>query len=253
MALNPRGRDDERMNRHTPRIALVGDRSANVRAHARIPALIDALLTRESRPLDPYWIATPDAAEDELAGFDAIWVAPGSPYRSSAGAITAVRTARMRGIPFLGTCGGFQYALLEFARNVCGLAGVENAEVTPGAAEHLIVPLECSLAGHEEAVMVVPGTLAARVAGPGRRTERYHCSYGLNPRYLDALTAGGLRFSGFDDSGQVRVAELPGHPFFLGTLFQPELHGDGTRPHPVIRALAEAAARHAAGDTAPAA
>ncbi|HEY0935784.1 MAG TPA: hypothetical protein VGD91_18830 [Trebonia sp.] len=241
------------MTSHIPRIALVGDRSANVRAHARIPALIDALVTRESLTLDPYWIATPDAAECDLGGFDAIWVTPGSPYQSGAGAIAAVRTARTRGIPFLGTCGGFQYALLEYAHNVCGLAGVENAEVAPGAAEHLIVPLECSLAGHEEAVMVVPGTLAARVSGPGRRTERYHCSYGLNPRYLDALAAGGLRFSGFDDSGQVRVAELPGHPFFLGTLFQPELYGDGSRPHPVIRALAEAAVRQAARQTAPAA
>jgi CTP synthase (UTP-ammonia lyase) len=251
LALNPGPRNDGAMGSHTPRIALVGDRSANVRAHTRIPGLIDALVTRESLPLDPYWVATPDAADCDLAGFDAIWVAPGSPYQSAAGAIAAVRTARTRGIPFLGTCGGFQYALLEFARNVCGLAGVENAEVTPDAADQLIVPLECSLTGHEEAVMVVPGTLAARIAGPGRRTERYHCSYGLNPAYLEALTAGGLRFSGFDDSGQVRIAELPGHPFFLGTLFQPELHGDGTQAHAVIRALAAAAARHAAAEELP--
>ncbi|HEX3712183.1 MAG TPA: hypothetical protein VHV09_05280 [Trebonia sp.] len=236
------------MENRIPRIALVGDRSANVRAHARIPGLIDALVSRESIALDPYWIATPDAATCRLDGFDAIWVAPGSPYESGEGAITAVRTARERGIPFLGTCGGFQYALLEFARNVCGLVEVENAEVTPDAAEHLIVPLECSLTGHEEAVMVVPGTLAAKASGPGRRTERYHCSFGLNPAYLDTLAAGGLRFSGFDDSGQVRIAELPGHPFFLGTLFQPELQGDGTQPHPVIRALAEAAVRHASAE-----
>jgi CTP synthase (UTP-ammonia lyase) len=234
------------MTQHTPRIALVGDRSANVRAHARIPGLIDALLTRDSIALDPYWIATPDVAECELSGFDAIWVAPGSPYESAAGAIAAVRTAREKGIPFLGTCGGFQHALLEYARNVCGLAGVENAEVTPDASEHLIVPLECSLMGHEEAVMIVPGTLAARISGPGRRTERYHCSYGLNEKYLEALTGGGLRFSGFDDDGQVRVMELPGHPFFMGTLFQPELHGNGAQPHPVIRAFAMAAAERAA-------
>jgi CTP synthase (UTP-ammonia lyase) len=89
--------------------------------------------------------------------------------------------------------------------------------------------------------MVVPGTLAARIAGPGRRTERYHCSYGVNQEYLKTLTGAGLRFSGFDDSGQVRIAEIPGHPFFLGTLFQPELQGDGTQTHPFIRAFAEAA------------
>ena len=109
------------MTQHTSRIALVGDRSANVRAHARIPAIIDALLTREGIALDPYWIATPDVSECDLGGFDAIWVVPGSPYDSAEGALAAVRTAREQRIPFLGTCGGFQYALMEYARNVCGL------------------------------------------------------------------------------------------------------------------------------------
>ena len=157
-----------------------------------------------------------------------------------------MRTAREHAIPFLGTCGGFQYGLLEYARNVCGLADVENAEVTPEAEQQLIVPLECSLMGHEEAVMIVPGSMAARISGPGRRTERYHCTFGLNAEYLEALTAGGLRFTGFDDLGNVRVMELPGHPFFMGTLFQPELQGDGTQPHPIIAALGTAAAHHAA-------
>jgi CTP synthase (UTP-ammonia lyase) len=235
------------MSPHTPRIALVGDRSANVRAHTRVPAIVDALLGRDGIVLDPYWIATSDVSDCDVSGFDAIWLLPGSPYASAEGALAAARTARERRIPFLGTCGGFQHALLEYARDVCGLKNVENAEVTPDAAEHLIVPLECSLMGHEEAVMIVPGTLAAKISGPGRRTERYHCSYGLNPDYLEALADGGLRFSGFDDGGHVRIAELPGHPFFLCTLFQPELHGDGTQPHPIIRAFATAAAERVAG------
>lgn len=240
------------MTKHTARIALVGDRSANVRAHARIPVLIDALLQREGIALDPYWIATPEAEDCDLSGFDAIWAVPGSPYASTEGAIAAVRTAREQRIPFLGTCGGFQHALLEYARNVCGLRTVQNAETTPDAENQLIVPLECSLIGHEEAVMIAPGTLAARITGPGRRTERYHCAYGLNPEYLDTLDSGGLRFSGFDDSGHVRVFEVPGHPFFMGTLFQPELSGDGTQPHPVVVALAVAAAEHAATEDRPA-
>ena len=156
-----------------------------------------------------------------------------------------MRTAREQRIPFLGTCGGFQHALLEFARDVCGLPAVENAEVTPEADEHLIVRLECSLKGHEESVMIVPGTRAAKISGPGRRTERYHCDYGLNAAYLERLSQAGLAFSGFDDSGQVRIAELPGHPFFVATLFQPELYGDGNQPHPIILAMAQAAAEHA--------
>lgn len=228
------------------RIALVGDRSANVRAHNRIPALMEALLQRESIALDPYWIATADAAECDLTGFDGIWLTPGSPYASFEGALAAARAARENEIPYLGTCGGFQHALVEYARDVCGLASVHHAEIAPDAPDLLITPLECSLVGHEEAVMVVPGTLAARIVGAGRRTERYHCSYGLNAEYLDALTRTGMRFSGFDDSGNVRIMELPGHPFFLGTLFQPELQGDGTQPHPIVRAFASAAKEHLA-------
>jgi len=229
------------------RIAVVGDRSANVRAHTRIPVLIEALLRRESIALDPYWVSTSDAVTCDLTGFDGIWLAPGSPYASFEGALAAAHTARESRIPYLGTCGGFQHALIEYARAECGLAGAQHAEVAPDADVLLFVPLECSLVGHEEAVMVVPGTLAARIAGPGRRTERYHCAYGLNQEYLELLTSAGIRFSGFDDSGNVRIAEIPGHPFFLGTLFQPELQGDGTQPHPVIRAFAMAATEHAAG------
>jgi CTP synthase (UTP-ammonia lyase) len=224
------------------RVALVGDRRANVQAHARIPRLFDALLARDGIALDAYWIPSPDAESADLTGFDAIWVVPGSPYASAGGAIRAVRTAREHGIPFLGTCGGFQHALLEYARDVCELTTVQHAEYHPDASDLLLVPLACSLVGHEEAVMVVPGTRAASIIGPGRRVERYHCLYGLNDAYLEALVNGGLRFSGFDDAGQVRILEIPGHPFFMGTLFQPELQGDGSSPHPLITAFAVAAA-----------
>ncbi|MGW0767278.1 CTP synthase C-terminal region-related (seleno)protein [Streptomyces sp. NPDC002676] len=231
---------------NTATIALVGDRSPNVVSHTRIPLLLDALAERDRLVLDAYWIPTEDAeAEGAVRGFDAVWVLPGSPYHSEAGVLTAVRTAREEGIPFLGTCGGFQHALLEYARNVCGLTRAAHAENDPGAEEPLIEALACSLVGHEAAVVLEPGSLAESVIGSARTVERYFCAYGPS-RHLDTLSAHGLRFSGHDEDGQVRVAELPGHPFFLATLFQPELAGDGSRPHPVVRALARAAAGHAA-------
>ena len=106
----------------TPRIALVGDRSPHVVSHTRIPLLLEALAVRDRLVLDAYWIPTEDAArEGAVRGFDAVWVVPGSPYRSEEGAVAAIRHARVAGVPFLGTCGGFQHALLEFARNAAGL------------------------------------------------------------------------------------------------------------------------------------
>jgi CTP synthase (UTP-ammonia lyase) len=233
------------------RIALVGDRSPHVRAHARIPVLLDALRDRDLLDLDVYWIPTGDAEDEHaLEGFDGVWLVPGSPYRSEAGALAAVRAARERGVPFLGTCGGFQHALLEYARNVCGLTGVSHGENTPGentlgGEDLLITQLACSLVGHEGAVHVTPGSLAEKVLGTTQTMERYHCSYGVNPRYLDTLREHGVHFTGFDDAGDVRIAELADHPFFFCTLFQPELAGDGTHPHPIISAFAAAAAVHA--------
>ncbi|MGW5121656.1 CTP synthase C-terminal region-related (seleno)protein [Streptomyces noursei] len=242
------------MNRTTPagrgpavaRIALVGDRSEAVRSHARIPTLLDALRLRDGLDLDAYWIPSADAHED-LMGFDAVWVLPGSPYRSESGILAAIRSARESGIPFLGTCGGFQHALLEFARNVCGRDRAGHAENTPDLADEdaVVVPLACSLVGHEGIVDVTPGSRAAQLLGADRTPARYHCNYAPNPRHLDLLRAHGLAFTGTDEAGEVRIAELPDHPFFLATLFQPELDGDGTRAHLLITGLARAAVDHA--------
>ncbi|GAA3619179.1 CTP synthase [Nonomuraea rosea] len=221
------------------RIALVGDRSPGVRSHARIPLLIEALREREGIALDPYWISTTDVSSVE--GFDGIWILPGSPYRDEAGAVEAARVAREEDIPFLGTCGGFQHMLLEYARHVCGL-DVAHAENDPGARDFLLTPLVCSLAGHEGRVRLTPGSRIEQIMGAPTTMEAYICSYGLNESYKQTLTGHGLVFSGHADDGAVRVAELPGHPFFLATMFQPELAGDGSRPHPVISAFAAAVA-----------
>jgi CTP synthase (UTP-ammonia lyase) len=228
------------MNAYSGRIALVGDRSPHVRSHLRAPVLLDRLKDRDSLDLDVYWVPT-EEVDEALKGFDGIWLLPGSPYRDEVGAIAAVRIARENGIPFLGTCAGFQHAMLEYARNVCGAASVQHGESNPAADDLLIVPLACSLVGHEGPVQVMPGTRAAELLGVERSLERYHCSYGLDNSRLGLLQEHGLVFSGYDDDGDPRIAELPEHPFYLATLFQPELAGDGTRPHPLIQAFANAA------------
>src|SRR5690349_5880634 len=231
----------------TAKLALVGDRSPSVRAHGRIPLLIDALRRREGLVLDPYWIPSTEA--DDLQAFDGIWVVPGSPYSDPDKVVNAVRTAREREIPFLGTCGGFQHAILELAETLAGIETPRHAEygIEEGA---IIVELECSLVGHEGPITYTPGTLIQRIAGVDRSLERYHCSYGIEPGSVATLEQAGVVFGAHDDDGAPRALELPGHPFFLGTLFQPELAGDGTRAHPVIRAFAEATTLRAASPVA---
>jgi CTP synthase (UTP-ammonia lyase) len=230
-----------------PRLALVGDRSGSVRAHTKIPALVDALTGPAGPAIETYWLnSTTIGGPSDVAGFDGVWVTPGGPYQNTDGVLAAIRAARTGQIPLLGTCAGFQHLLLEFARDVCGLTAVENAEQNPEALEPLIVPLECSLLGEESTVVITPGTVAAEAMGPGPTTERYFCRYGLNADYLDILQRHGLVFSGWDGSGEVRVAELPDHPFCVASLFQPELSSDPTWVHPLITAFAAAVRSHAA-------
>ena len=219
----------------TAKIALVGDRSPSVRAHGRIPLLLDALRRREGLVLDPYWIPSTEATD--LEGFDGIWVVPGSPYSDPETVVSAIATARVSEIPFLGTCGGFQHAILHLARDLAGIENAQHAEY--GLTEtDVIVQLECSLVGHEGPITYAPGTLMARIAGVERSLERYHCSYGISPSYVEVLERAGVTFGAHDDDGAPRALELRDHPFFLGTLFQPELAGDGTRAarrHPGVR------------------
>lgn len=230
-----------------PRLALIGDRSPTVLAHQRIPAILDALRGPGGDRLDAYWLhSTSIDATTDLSGFDGVWVVPGSPYANPDGVFHAITTARVHGIPFLGTCGGFQHMLLEFARNVCGLTDVQHGETEPGSPNLLLVPLACSLLGEEDGVTIVADTLAARIMGAGPTTERYFCSFGLNPAYLPALEAGGLVVSGRDETGAMRVGEVTGQPFYIGTLFQPELASDSTWIHPLLRAFATAVGEHAA-------
>ena len=230
------------MTTHTARIALVGDRSANVRAHGRIPVIIDALLRREGVALDPYWIATPEAEECDLTGFDAIWAAPGSPYASADGAIAAVRAAREQRIPFLGTCGGFQHAILEYARSVLGWTDAEHAETAPHGARLVVAPLACALVEVHGAVRFRPGSRLAAAYGAPAAVEGYHCRYGLDPELRAALTAGPLRVAAEDEAGDVRAVELDGPPFFVATLFQPERAALAGHVPPIVEAFVRAAA-----------
>jgi CTP synthase (UTP-ammonia lyase) len=233
------------MTPRLPRIALVGDRSSTIKAHTRIPAILRSTQLGTG-PVEPYWIGT-DTIEglSDLAGFDGIWLTPGSPYIAIDGALKAVETARTLSIPFLGTCGGFQHLLLEIARDVCGLGQAHHAEVDPDAELLVIAPLSCSLADAEDTITIVAGTKAAAAMGAGPATERFFCRYGLNPAFADTLVSAGVRFSGHDANGDPRVVEVTDHPWMVGALFQPELSSDATLVHPLIRAFVDAAATRA--------
>ena len=137
------------------------------------------------------------------------------------GALLAIKFARENGRPFLGTCGGFQHAIVEYARNVVGWADAEHAETAPSARRPVITPLACALVEATDAVQFLPGSRIASIYGCEESIEGYRCSYGLNPELQDALVFGPLRACAKDSTGEIRAVELDDHPFFLATLFQP--------------------------------
>jgi CTP synthase (UTP-ammonia lyase) len=230
-------------------IALVGDHDIEVVAHRAIPKALGLAALSLGRAVDAVWVATEEVAEDEeraLGHVDAVWCVPASPYRSTDGALAAIRRARERGMPFLGTCGGFQHALIEFARNVAGIAGAGHAETEPEGEALVIAPLACALRDVGGQVRFTEDSRLHGIYGPHPVEEEYMCGFGLNPAFRETLERHGLRFTGFDPDGAVRAMELPEHPFYLATLFQPEravLHG---LTPPLVRAFVHAATQAAA-------
>lgn len=231
------------------RVALVGDRDDAVAAHRAIPLALERAGRAAGVGVDPVWLATPgitDAAA--LDGYDAVWCVPASPYRSMDGALRAIRRAREGALPFLGTCGGFQHAVLEVARNLLGWADAEHAETAPQAPRPVIAPLSCALVEARERVRLAPGSRLARAYGRDEADEAYRCRYGLNPRFEQALLAGPLRAAAHAD-GEVRAVELDAHPYFVATLFQPERAALEGRDAPLVHAFIEAALARRANAT----
>ena len=113
-------------------IGLVGDYDAAVPAHQAIPRALALAAAAIGRPIVAEWVPTPEIRdESRVAAFDGIWCVPASPYRSMEGALCAIRFAREKSRPFLGTCGGFQHAIVEYARTVLGWSDAEHAETAP--------------------------------------------------------------------------------------------------------------------------
>ena len=224
------------------RVAVVGEYRSGFAPHEAVVATIAQAAAARGMDVRAEWIGTDESECDglaRLASSDAIWIAPGSPYRSLTGVLSAIRYAREAGVPLLGTCGGFQHVVLEYGRNVMGLDAY-HGETHPDAPLLLLTALTCSPAGQTMPVTLDSASRVAGWYGTTRITEQYYCNYGLNPDYEAQVEAAGLRIVGWDDGGEPRVVDLPAHPFFIGVLFVPQPSPDPDTPHPLVAAFIEA-------------
>ena len=217
------------MSRRT--IAVIGDYSDRHTAHRAIPKELE--LARRSCGADVGWEWVPTRALIDaprvLERFSAAWFVPATPYENTQGAFDAIRWAREGGRPVLGTCGGFQHMIIEFARNVAAIADADTSETHPTGSALVVTRLSCSMIDATGSVRFSEPSLLASAYGRPGATEGYRCNYGFNSDYRGALEKAGLRFTAWDDAGEIRGAELPSLAFYVGVLFQPErsaLKGD---------------------------
>jgi CTP synthase (UTP-ammonia lyase) len=224
----------------TTPVAIVGDFKAANQSHVATNSALEHCSAAMGLPVEGRWVGTEGleqaGALARLGEFAGVWIAPASPYKSMAGALLAIRWARENQVPLLGTCGGFQHIIIEYARNVLGFENADHEETSPEASRLFISRLACSLVGRTMAISLEPGSLIARAYGQTQAQEGYYCNFGVNPEFVDVLRASPLRIVGSDAEGLVRAVELTEHPFFVGTLFLPQHSSTPTAPHPLISA-----------------
>lgn len=226
------------------RIALVGDYSESVVAHRAIPIALKLAVEALKADVSWEWLhsRTLQAPEPQLDAFAGVWCVPGSPYENTQGVLDAIRFARLAKRPFLGTCGGFQHAVIEYAQSVWGIDAVHHAELDPNATNPVIAPLVCALREVRGGLHFEPGSRLRKIYDRDSANEEYHCGYGFNEAYLEKLQSGPLKIAARDDEGSVRAVELDGHPFFIGTLFQPERAALRDQTPPLVKAFVAAVA-----------
>ena len=218
-------------------IGLIGDYQESVTAHQAIPLALE-LSAKELRvPINFNWLHSEALDVDLLDDYAALWCVPASPYENTDNVLSAIQFARTNNVPFLGTCGGYQHAALEFARNVLGYSDAENAEINPLASMPLISGLSCKLYDEEAGIRLVKGSKISNIYGKENISEEYFCGFGVNREYLPLFAASDMTFSGFDADGDPRALEIPNNTFFIGTAFQPERSALKGLVHPLIVAF----------------
>jgi CTP synthase len=240
------------------RIAVVGKYTDYVDSYKSVlEALIHGGIANDVG-VDVTWVSSEaftnrKRAGEILAGFDGLLVPGGFGVRGIEGMVEAIRHAREAGLPFFGICLGMQTAIIEFARNVCGLDDSHSSEFAPECDNPVI-----SLMESQQHVTDMGGTMrlgaypcrlargsrVAEVYGVPEVSERHRHRYEVSNSYRDLFVQHGLRLSGLSPDGQlVEIVELPAHPWFIGCQFHPELQSRPTRPHPLFAGFVAAAAK----------
>jgi CTP synthase (UTP-ammonia lyase) len=219
------------------RIAIIGDYTDSKHTHRALNDAIEHCRGHLNFPFEATWIATDVTPEPaSLPKYtDGIWIAPGSPYKNDEAVYRIIQWARENNFPIFGTCGGFQYMVVEYAKNILGIQNAGHEESEPDAPQLVISKLSCSLKGQQEEVIITDKeSWLYTILKSDVITGFFNCNYGVNAAYRDKLQQPPFVFTAFSRDGEVRGLELKGHRFFKGTLFQPPLDSSLEKPNALI-------------------
>jgi len=227
------------------KVAVIGDFNSAYYTHTAINDSFDHAENIIPETISYKWIHTSTLQHDPteiFENFNRFWIASGSPYSNMQGVINIIKHARENDVPLLAICGGFQHLILEYAWNVLGKKEVAHEEISPEATEHIIKSLPCSLVGQSEELTIVDkNSITYRAMGKEKFTGSYHCSFGLNLDYKDIINDGGCNVVVENKDGEVRGCEIKNMQFFVGSLFQPQLHSSNDSPNPLLLSFFKAA------------
>src|SRR5258708_294829 len=232
------------------KIGIMGDRVVESQPQATIESALSHAAHLVGVPVSAEWMPTATMRNNPagpLSRFDGLFAAPGGAPEWVDGALEGIRYAREHDAVFVGTCGGFQHAVLEFAKNVAGIAGAAHQDYEPDADALVLTALVCSIAGKAMRVLIDPGSRANEVFEATETMEEYYCNYGINSTYEPALIQHGLVISGRDEDGEPRILDLPKNRFFMASLFVPQVRSTRGAPHPLLVAFVRAAAAPGTG------
>ena len=244
----------------TVRVAVVGKYTEYVDSYKSVQeALIHGGIGNDVG-VEISWVSSdlftsPARARELLEPFDGLLVPGGFGVRGVEGMVEAIRAARESGIPFFGICLGMQTAIIEFARNVCGIEDGHSSEFAPECANPVVSLMESQqhvtdMGGTMRLgaypCVLAPGSRAQLAYGGHEVSERHRHRYEVSNRYRDTFVEHGMRLSGLSPDGSlVEIVEVENHPWFVGCQFHPELQSRPTRPHPLFAGFVAAAARRA--------
>lgn len=221
------------------KLGIIGDFNSSCKSHTATNEAIEIIKPTLNFDLIYDWIPTNtinNQFERLTKECNYFWVAPGGPYKCRDGVLRIIEYARLNNIPTLGTCGGFQHMIIEFARNVLMIKDAEHAEYDPYAQKLIISPLICNIAGQKLEINIFDKqSKTYKIYGQDKVIENYYCNFGLNPEYQNKIHDKGFAIVANDKHNEARILELKGHKFFIATLFVPQANCSVGNPHKLIK------------------